>query len=270
MRKILLTTLTLASVASLAVAADYAPFQEFDNQYNAGYSFSQYQLSNGGGQQALQQNQGLDIQIERLFDVGVWMDLDANYVIATNSLGNKSTGTGMGGVQPASQVPNLGGVNGKVGYSFAAVPSHLLITPYALLGYNTNIAMSTITSNNFANVTGDSYMTAGVGGRIEYRITKWVDIYADQNAVYNWDQSAPLNGIMPQNNMIYTTTVGAKFKPYKNLILGVNGFYNNYQYMAAAPGSGSTNGGNSSTGGTYSIYQPQNNFGGMVTVGLTY
>jgi len=270
MRKILLVTLVSTSVASFATATNYAPFQEFDDQYNFGYSFSQYQLSNGGGQQALQQNQGINIEIERLFDVGVWMDIGANYVTATNSLGNKSMGTGMGSVQPASQVPNLGGVNGKVGYSFAVVPSTLLLTPYVLAGYNTNIAMSTLTANNFANVTGDTYVTGGVGGRLEYRITKWVDLYADQSVVYNWDNSGPLNGIMPQNNMIYTSTLGAKFKPYRNLILGVNGFYNNFQYMAAAPGSGATNGGNSPSGSTYSIYQPQSNFGGMVTVGLTY
>lgn len=270
MRKILLVTLAATSLSAFAAKTDYSPFQEFDNQYNAGYSFSQYQLNNGGGQQALQQNQGLNLEIERLFDVGIWMDVSANYVISTNSLGNQSTGTGMGGAQPSSQVPNLGGANGKVGYSFAVVPSALLLTPYALVGYNTNIAMSTITSNNFSNVTNDAYFTGGVGARLEYRITKWVDLYADQNVVYNWDNSGPLNGTMPQNNMIYTTTLGAKFKPYKGLILGVNGFYNNYQYMAAAPGYGSTNGGNSPSGSVYTIYQPQNNFGGMLTVGLTY
>jgi len=270
MRKILLATLASTSVAAFAAATNYAPFQEFDDQYNAGYSFSQYQLTNGGGQQALQQNQALNSEVERLFDVGVWMDVNANIVVSSNSLGNASMGTGMGGAQPANQVPNLGGVNGKVGYSFAVVPSTLLLTPYVLLGYNTNIAMSTLTANNFANVTNDRYYTGGVGGRLEYRITKWVDIYADQSVVYNWDQSGPLGGFMPQNNMIYTTTLGAKFKPYRNLILGVNGFYNNYQYMAAAPGSGATNGGNSPSGSTYSVYQPQNNFGGMLTVGLTY
>ncbi len=262
MRKILLATLASTSVAAFATATNY--------QYNAGYSFSQYQLSNGGGQQALQQNQGINIEIERLFDVGVWMDIGANYVTATNSLGNKSMGTGMGGAQPASQVPNLGGVNSKVGYSFAVVPSTLLLTPYVLAGYNTNIAMSTLTSNNFSNVTSDTYFTGGFGGRLEYRITKWVDLYADQSIVYNWDNSGPLNGTMPQNNMVYTSTIGAKFKPYRSLILGVNGFYNNYQYMAAAPGSGATNGGNSPSGSTYTIYQPQSNFGGMVTIGLTY
>ncbi|MCC2645522.1 MAG: hypothetical protein K0R94_1300, partial [Burkholderiales bacterium] len=109
MRKILLVTLAVASTAAFAEITNYAPFQEFDNQYNVGYTFSQYQLSNGGNQQALQQNQGLGINVERLFDIGIWMDVGANYVISTNSLGNKSTGTGMSGAQPASQVPNLGG-----------------------------------------------------------------------------------------------------------------------------------------------------------------
>lgn len=269
MRKILLTTLAAVS-ATAAVASDYSAFQEFDNQYNAGYGFSQYQLSNGGAQKSLQQNQTLNLEVERLFDMGLWMDVGANFVVATNSLGSKATGTGMGGAQPASQVPNLGVVNGKIGYAFDVVSNTLQIIPYALAGYNTNVAMSTITANNFANVTNDAYVTGGAGLRIEYRITDWVDIYADQNGVYNWDRSGPLNGIQPQNNVIYTTVLGVKFKPYDDLILGLNGFYNNYQYVAAAPGYGATNGGNSVNGTTYSIYQPQSNFGGMVTIGLTY
>lgn len=270
MRKFLLTTLAAASVTSVVAGTNYSAFQEFDNQYNAGYGFSQYTLNNGGGQQSLQQNQTLNLEVERLFDMGLWMDVGTYLVISSNSLGSQATGTGMGGAQPQNQMPYLGGVNAKVGYAFDVLPNTLQLVPYVLAGYNTNLAMSTITSNNFANVSNDTFMTAGFGGRIEYRITKWVDIYADQNATYNWDQSGPLNGIQPQNNMVFTTTIGAKFKPYRGLILGLNGFYNNYQYLAAAPGSGSTNGGNSVTGGTYSIYQPQNNFGGMVTVGLTY
>lgn len=269
MRKILVTTLAVASVSTFA-STNYSAFQEFDNQYNIGWGMSQYQLQNGGAQQALQQNQTLTLEVERLFDMGLWMDAAASYVIATNSLGNASPGTGMGGAQPLSQVPALGGVNAKVGYAFDVVSNKLQLVPYALVGFNTNLAMSTLTANNFANVTNDTFYTGGIGARLEYRITKWVEVYADQSMVYNWDQSGPLNGIQPQNNMAYTTTIGAKFKPYKDFIIGLNGFYNNYQYMAGAPGTGATNGGNSVNGTTYSIYQPQYNLGGMITVGLTY
>lgn len=269
MRSLFVTLMAVSATFAVAGSNETA-FTEFDDQYNAGYSYSQYELKNGGAQAALQQNQGLNLEIERLFDLGIWMNITANLAIGTNSLGNMSTGTGMGPAQPATQVPNLGGVNSRFGYAFVLIPDTLQLTPYALGGYNTNMAMSTITANNFANVSSDVYFTGGVGTRLEYRINKLVDLYAAEEIVYNWDQSGPLNGVMPQNNMIYTTTVGAKYKPYKALILGLTGFYSNYQYMASAPGSGSTNGGNSPSGSTYTVYQPQNSLGAMVTVGLTY
>jgi hypothetical protein len=271
MRKILLSLLTISGASAFAV--NNGAFQEFDDQYDVGFGVSNVTLSNGGGQQSLQQSQFITLDVERLFDVGIWMDVNANLVLSQNSLGSQATGTGMGnsGINgypgmPASQDPNFGGVNAKVGYAFPIIPEHLQLTPYVLGGRNTNLAMSSIVSNGYANVTNDYYYTGGIGGRLEYRINKYILVYADQLASYNWDQSAPVGGIPPQNNMIWKSTLGAKFNLVKNLQVGLQGFYNNYQAEAAVPQSTPSNNG----GGTYTIYQPQSSLGGLVTVGLTY
>lgn len=276
MRKILAGLLTLSGASAFAV--NNGAFQQFDDQYNVGYGVSNVTFANGGSQETLQQSQFLTLDVERLFDVGVWLNVNADLVLSQNSLGNQASGTGNGnsGIgtmpgMPASQDPNFGGVNFKVGYAFPVIPEHLQITPYVLGGRNTNLAMSSIVSNGYANVTNDYYYTGGVGGRIEYRINKYILLYADQLASYNWDQSAPVGGVQPQNNMIWTSTLGAKFNVVKNLQLGLSGFYNNYQAEASPPNpTPSNNGGNTSSGSLYTIYQPQSSIGGIVTVGLTY
>jgi hypothetical protein len=277
MRKTLVALLALSGASAFAM--DNSAFQQFDNEYNLGYGITQMGLANGGNQQTLQQSQYLNLEVERLFNVGVWADVNANMMIATNSLGNQATGigqgnSGVGGVpgMPATQDPYVGGVNAKVGYAIPLVSQHLQVIPYVTAGRNTNLAMSTIVGNGYNNITNDFFYTGGVGARLEYRINQYIDLYADQNGTYNWDQSGPSGGMQPKNNMVFTSTIGAKFNVVKNLQLGVNGFYNNYQYLAAAPNTSSANGGaiSGSTIGTYSVYQPQNQFGGMVTIGLTY
>ena len=275
MRKILISLLTVGSASAFAI--NNGAFQEFDNQYSAGLGITNVNLSNGGGEQSLQQSQYMTLDVERLFDVGVWFDVNANLVLSQNSLGTKATGTGMSttGIQdypgmPASQDPNFGGVNAKVGYAFPIIPEHLQLTPYALAGRNTNLAMSTIVSNGFNNVSNDYYYTGGLGGRLEYRINKNILLYADQVAAYNWDQSGPVGGIPPQNDMVWTSTLGAKFNVVKDLQVGLQGFYSNYQAQAAVPtATPSNNGGNSGTG-QYTIYQPQSSIGGLISFGLTY
>jgi hypothetical protein len=276
MRKMLITLLTISTGSVFAV--NNGAFQEFDNQYNAGLGVNNITLYNGGNQQSLSQSQYMSLDVERLFDLGIWFDINANLVLSQNNLGTQASGTGMASSDvdnypgmPASQDPNLGGVNAKIGYAFPILPERLQVTPYGLVGRNTNLSMSTIVSNNFNNVTNDFYYTGGVGTRIEYRINKNILVYGDQLAAYNWDQSAPIGGITPQNNMVWTSTVGAKFNPYKSLQLGLQGFYTNYQAQASPPSATPTNnGGSSATGGLYTIYQPQSSIGAQISIGLTY
>ncbi|HMT02832.1 MAG TPA: hypothetical protein PKD00_05905 [Burkholderiales bacterium] len=250
----ILLTLNISSVFAIS------KFQNFDNEFNLGYGIYQTTLSNGAHNQTLQQNQIAQLEVERLFDIGVWLDVKGSLVTASNSLGNMAAGTGQErGI--LSQDFNLGGINSKVGYAFEVVNEHLQLIPYGQMGLNTNLAMSTVINNNQQNITNDFFYTLGIGLRLEYRISNELFLFADQVGNYNWDQSGPVNGIQPQNNIIYTSTIGIKYNACKNLQLGLNGFYNNYQYKALAPTIDST--------GT-SIYQPQYNVGGMFTVGLTY
>jgi hypothetical protein len=276
MQKILVTFLSFTTLTAFAV--DNSKFQQFDNEYNLGYGVANTQLYNGIQNQVLQQSQFMSLEVERLFDIGIWLDATANLVTAQNSLGNQATGTGQGnsGVPnypgtPSTQDPNFGGANFKVGYAFPVLPENLQLIPYVLAGRNTNLAMSTLLSNGLANVSNDFYYTAGVGGRIEYRINDYIFLYADQNAAYNWDQSGPVNGIEPQNFLIAQSTIGAKFNVVKNLQLGISGFYKYYQLMADAPAvTPEINGGRDANGNLVTIYEPSSALGGMVNIGLTY
>jgi len=231
MNKLLVALLSL-NVAAYSYATDYSKFQEFNNQFNFGYGFSQSFLKNGTGSIA-----GVSQQSYNLDGLG-------------------------SGASAFNQMPNLGGLNGKVGYAFAVIPDTLSLTPYALIGRNTNLSASTAYNNKDANVSNDFYYTGGVGGRVGYNVANFLNVYADGLVAYNWDQSGPLGGIPPQNNMVYTATLGAKFNVYKQLQLGVNGFYSLYQNMASLP---------QDTTGT-SIYAPCNcgSYGGVFTVGLNY
>jgi hypothetical protein len=258
MRKILFSLLAISTVSAMASHMSMGPYQNFDNQYNLGYGWDQASLLNGGGKSANVTNQVINMEVQRLFDVGVWMTVNAYMNISSAS----TQTVGIGSTPFLNQYPYLGGMNAKVGYGFNAVRNHLLITPYAVLGRNLNVAASTIVYNSGANIaSNDYYITTGIGGQLEYRINCYIDLFLDQTAVYNWDQSGPNVGAKnPQNLYSFKTTIGAKFNIVKNLQLGAKVFGEFYSYNAAAPAD---------TTGT-SIFQPQNDLGGLITIGLTY
>ncbi|MCE2706611.1 MAG: hypothetical protein LW807_05985 [Proteobacteria bacterium] len=278
MKKILVIALVLTSISAFAANyynesyTDYKDFQKFDNQISIGASSSQMTLANGGANQSLQVSQNMAFDAERLFNNGIWANLNAYIMTNTNSLGNQSTGTGMGYGMPATQDPFVGGFNAKVGYAYPPLnfaDQAILLTPYILLGRNTNLAMSTILANGQVNVSNDFFYTGGLGLKAQYMINQYIDVYLDQSWAYNWDQSGPLYGIQPQNSQTFTTTLGAKFNVYQQLQLGTGLFYNNYQYAATAPATTTLTGGNVN-GTTVSVYQPQYSFGGMVSIGMTF
>ncbi len=254
---------------SVFAADNFSTFQKFDNQISIGISDNQMMLSNGASNQSLLNNQTMSLDAERQFNNGVWANINAYMMTSTNSLGSQATGTGMGQNFPVNQNPFLGGVNAKGGYSFALLPDKLLITPYALLGRNTNLAMSTVVANNYSNATNDFFYSTGFGARLQYVINPYIDIYLDQSYSFNWDQSAPT--YMPaQNNQQFTTTLGAKFNVYEQLQLGVGLFYDNYQYANGAPATTSLTGGSATNATSVSIYQPQYDFGGRISIGMTF
>ncbi len=65
MQKILISMIT-AFIGTSALAIDNAGFQQFDNQYNIGWGMSQTQFSNGAGNQTLEQDQSLNVEVEHL------------------------------------------------------------------------------------------------------------------------------------------------------------------------------------------------------------
>lgn len=254
MRKILVSLLAVGSTSVFAAAADYSQFQAFDNQVSVGYGMqSSTSTAVGGGNNVTSNNNNVYLNGERLLNNGVWVNVVANMAFGSGETQN-------------SAIQNNYGVNGKVGYAFPIANQHLLLTPYALAGLNNNgLVQYNLASpsgqpvTSSANTSNQYFYTGGLGGRIEYRINNAILVYGDQSVAYNWDQSGPQNGIEPQNNILFTSTAGAKFNIVKDFQLGVAGFYQNYQPQASGSG---LNG--------IQVSQPQDGLGGLVTVGLTY
>ncbi len=227
MRKLLFSVIT---VSSMTCGADNKLFQDFDNQFNLGYGMNQMSVKNSQNSDAQVTDSYLSFEVEKLFEMGVWFRVNANLV--TSSLTNQSTG--YGSTEKGSQYgvlnqsPNLGGIDGSVGYSFELLPNLQLI-PYGYVGRNTNLTMATAINNQQANITNDYFYTLGMGARLEYRINSAIDVYFDQLANYNWDQSGPTSGISPVNLEVFVSTLGAKFNIYENFQVGVNAYYSNYQ-----------------------------------------
>ncbi len=238
--------------------SSYAAFQEFDKEFNFAMIFNQVNLKNGQMDIAGISNQEYNIEIERLYNNGIWFNLNANLV--TQSLNNQINGQGSGNQTVVNQYPALNGMNLKLGNGILFNKQQILFTPYLQLGRNANLTASVLSNNHDMNITNDFYITIGGGARIEYQLNKYIEFYFDQAINYNFDQSSPLDGIMPQNTMLYTSMIGSKFNVYKQLQLGVNLFYNNYQNMASLP--------QDSTG--FGIYTPTFNYGGALSIGLTY
>jgi hypothetical protein len=247
-------------------------FQDFSNQIGLGFSANQTTMANGINNQVLQQSQYNSLDVEKLFNNGIWANLNASMMISTNSLGNKAVGTGMGYKFPASQDPFVGGFNAKVGYSkiYHIYQQDALFTPYLLIGRNTNLAMSTILANDQSNVTNDYFITSGLGIHVQYVANKLINIYFDQSWAYNFDQSQPINHILAQNIQVFNSTLGAKFNVWQQLQLGCNLFYNNYQYDQPAINTTSIQGGSDNNLLTVGVYRPVYNFGGGITVSMTY
>jgi hypothetical protein len=237
-------------------------FQEFDDQLSIGYGINQIGSSFGFNSALPQHNDIitqtniLNLEVERLLKEGVWININANMTF----------GSGQVGSSPYLN-PNDYGVNAKVGYAFTTGYQDVQLIPYGLIGLNNTASNGLASTGAVSNLQVANLFayTFGAGGRVEVRLHRMVLLYADQLIAYNWDQSGPIGGIMPQNYMLYTSTLGIKINAVKNLQIGVRGYYNNYQQLASnfgAPMNGS--------GFAPFFAQPQNALGGLISVGVTY
>ena len=239
MKKILF--LSIIGGLSLHANADdtnrYAAFQNFDNQVGFGLSFQQGNFSHkstgvprsGGNNDAFQLST-LNLEVEKLFDLGIWMDINIGNVqtyVEPNTF-----------LTPLGAYPYMLTMNGKFGYNMPLLKDELSITPYILLGKNANLTQpmtSTAVSTNIG-ATQDFYYTTAGGARVEWLINKQFMVYFDQMLGYNFAQTGiPIkyvggsgNGLIQTSNWQTTSTLGAKFNPWQNLQIGANMFYTTY------------------------------------------
>lgn len=255
----------LCCYAATESAASNSAFQQFENEYNLGYAFSQGGLVNGTNDTSTFYQQSVNLEVERLFDIGIWLDGNFNMVTNYNqgNLGPLNGGSGSG--SPFGQNPFMYGFNIKSGYAFELLPQTLQLIPYAMLGRTANLATSTVLANGNANITSDFFYTGGLGGRLNYRINQYIMLYADELYTYNWDNSGAVKSVQSNGslygksyaatNYTLTSTLGAKFNIVKNLQLGINGFWNSFQPQSNISSI---------------MYTPTNMYGVMTTIGLTY
>lgn len=271
MRKIVITSFVFMS--SMAFA-DASGFQSFQNEYNLGYEFTQMTLINGAQQTASVNQQSINLEIEHLFDMGIWADANLNMVTSYSQPALGPTYLNGGpctGSQACSvgQNPFMYSFILKSGYTFSLLNDKLQLTPYAMFGRNANWVASTVVANGYTSADStDFFITGGFGFRAAYRFNETLMLYADQLYSYNWDQSGAIKSIqtqLPQNggygksyaatNYQFTTTIGAKYNITKDFQVGLSGFWNNYQHQSNIAGV---------------VYIPQNTFGEILSVGLTY
>lgn len=250
-----LATSAFAVSSGISESSQYFAFQQFDRQYSLGFGVTSGQLSNGTNS-ATNNTQFVNVDVERLFNVGVWMDINAYLLTYYSQAADPAVPTL--GVTTGSQA-QFGGLNAKVGYAFPLLKDTLMITPYAVLGRNVNLSSySLAAAPSTANLTQDYFWTFGGGARLEYRINNIFDFYLDQSAVYNASQAPTTQGLPANNNYAYTTTLGSKFNLYRNFQLGGQLFYTgNYFTQSLTTSSGTA-------------FVPQSTVGGMISVGLTY
>lgn len=240
-----------------------AAFQQFENEYNIGLGYSQGGLINGSQQTSSYNENMFNLEVERLFDNGIWLDGNFNMVTgySQEDLGPLNGGADSGSA--FGQNPFMYGFTLKAGYGFQLVTDTLQIIPYAMLGRTSNLATSTVNANGDQSMASDYFYTGGLGTRLDYRVNSTIMLYADELYSYNWDNSGAIKNIQvpmygktyAATNYEFTSTLGAKFNVWRSLQLGVNGFWTNYQPQSNISGL---------------MYTPDNIFGMMATIGLTY
>lgn len=253
----------LGALSATAVATDNTGFQQFQNEYNIAYGYQSGSLVNGVGGTSSFNAQSINLEVERLFNNRIW--IDGNFNMVTNysqpNLGTLNGGNGSG--MAYGQDPFMFSLTGKFGYAFQIVNNTLQLTPYVMGGRTNNWSASTVIANGGQNMSNDYFYTGGLGGRISYKINPTILVYADELYTYNWDNSGAVKTIQTSTygksyaatNYEFTSTIGAKFNVWRQLQLGSNIFWTNYQPQSNISGY---------------MYTPENIVGGEVSVGLTY
>ncbi len=268
MKKLSILTLLISSTALAYADSAYTNFQQFDNQVGFGMNsqngnFNNSQSNGNPNQFSIT---SLNLEVEKLFDLGLWMDINAGVAqtyTETNMPNNVFA-------SPLGSYPYLQTLNGKFGFNFP-ITSNFAIVPYISLGKNANLTSYTSLAGTPGpggqgiNVTNDFFYSLGGGIRLEAPINKYVAIYLDQMLVANLDQTnynIANTPIISASNNQWTTTLGVKVNPWEKLQIGANLFYTNYSGYSQS----SINVLNSVMG----VGVPSTAFGFQVSAGFTF
>lgn len=266
------TTLVFANTESdLPVSekedqASVKTFQGFDKRFSAGIVYQAGSLENKIGNSGGYNATSSYLELERLFDNHAWMSAEISMMMSYGAYGNINATEPGGAPNPVGLDPALGTLNIKGGYAIQAIPNKLQVTPYGLIGRNTNATANAINNTNkdhdgtfvLENFTNQYFLTTGIGARAEWVVAKPVLVYFDQGLLYNFDMSTPSAGYNNANNYTAISTIGIKYNVWKQLQVGANA---NYSYMHNTDGVGSKQ--------ILEMY-PNGAFGVGANIGFTY
>lgn len=251
--KIIYRLIALSGMAISSYGADNSSFQEFDDQVSIGYGYSSSTISNpnNSGISQTYNTSSVDLNIEKLFDNGVWFDVDGSFAFSSDQ-----TGANLPYVNNIQQLGFPASISGKVGYAFPLSNVGLQLTPYATLGRVLNYNGVTVPNVGFDK---SFYYLYGAGGRIEYVINNNFMLYFDQMVGYLSDQSG---SSINMDAWDLTSTLGIKYNVNSALQIALQGYYNQTNLTNNAAGYDSV---------TYTSRNVnQGTLGGLLSFGYLY
>ena len=251
---------------------DYSSFQKFDNQVSLGMNAQegQFNTMDSNGNNYGFTTTGINLEVEKLFDIGLWLDGNlGNLQSYTENINKPAAGV------PLGAYPYLVTANLKLGYNLP-INKHIAVVPYFLAGKNANLTYFTAISgstSSSANVTSNFFYTLGGGVHFDFPINKYVDVYLDQLFASNQDQTGNFKTTDDNGNTInvnasntqITTTIGTKVNVVSKLQLGFSAFYTTYNDYNQSSLDALSNINETGNGGA-----PKNAVGDQVSVGFTF
>lgn len=243
------------SLASNSTAAN-SLLSAFDNSYSLGMGWvnSTNSYKGGSAPNISSSMNYLNFNVGHLFENNVWANINAQLV---NNISQTNNPAGRINSSVPTYIGFPGNVTFDVGYGFQAADTGFQVIPYADAGIIMNMNSYNVRSNTsiMNAISQDMYLQYGIGGRAEYAINNFWQIYADQ-LIAGMDDRSSL-GI---NAWRSTSSLGVKINPVAQLQLGLKGFYDRI-----TPSGDGYNGASNS-------YVPaqQNSLGMQIDIGLRY
>lgn len=210
----------ISAVTTPTVPEPSSLLASFDNSYSLGMGWVN-STNNYKGSSATPIDSSMNyinFNVAHLFDNQVWANINAQLV---NSISQTNVPAGRINSSVPTYIGFPGNVAFDIGYGFQPL-EQLQIIPYA----NTSVIMNMNSYNLRTNssimnaISQDMYLQYGLGGRVEYAINNFWQIYADQLVAQMDDQSS-----LGINAWHSTSSLGVKINPGSVLQIGLKGFY---------------------------------------------